>query len=190
MVVAFSVEIAIFFAGLLIPVDHGTQGAPINQTSSEFSTIQNAPPLQVVFLIFSHNVVIALVDAVPALGAFVFATSIFSTGVLAQVLLASNGVPGVFGAFLLIFPYTLVELSAYAVALGSGVMLIAAWGKKRLRSEVRVLAEEVVVILALLLLAASMEEATSLSPPLGIALWIPTGVAIALLAVIMRSRIR
>lgn len=188
MVVAFTVELGLFIAGLLLPLGPVVQGNLLNQTSSEFSAIQSAPPFQVVFLIFSHNIVIALVEVVPVVGAFIFASSIFATGVLAQALLASNGVPGVFGALLLLFPYSLVELSAYAVALGSGVMLIVAWGKKRLRSESRVLLEEIAVVVSLLLLAAAMEEATTLSPALGIALWIPTGLAVAALAFVAKRR--
>jgi hypothetical protein len=148
------------------------------------------PPLQVVSLIFSHNFEIALVDIVPMLGFLSLATSMFANGLLAQALVASNGVPGYFGAFLLLFPYSIVELSAYAVALGSGVMLITALRDGRLGLEVRVLAKEVAVVVVLLLLAAVMEEATNLSLFVGIALWIPTALAAATLAMIVRRRTR
>ena len=190
MAVAFLVELGIFIAGLLVPLGQETSGSLLNQTSGEFSAIQSAPPSQVVFLIFSHNAVIALVDAIPLLGALAFGSSIFSTGVLAQALLAPSGTPGIFGAFLLLFPYSLVELSAYAVAVGSGLMLIAAWAMKRLRSEALVLLEEVAVILVLLLLAASMEEVTNVSPLLGLALWVPTGLAVTGLATVIARRAR
>lgn len=188
MLAAFGVELAIFFAGLFVPIDQGTWGEVLNQTSSQFAAIESAEPAQVVFLIFSHNVVIALVEMVPVLGAAMFAYSIFTTGVVAQVILASNGVPGFFGALLLIFPYSLVELSAYAVALGSGVMLLVAWRKRRLRLEAMVLLKEAAVVVGLLLAAAVMEEATSLSPPAGLALWLPTGLALAALIVAARRR--
>jgi hypothetical protein len=180
---AFVAELGIFAAGLMVPIESGTKVFLANQTSTQFAPLQGAPPVQVVLLIFSHNAVIALVEVIPVIGAFAFVSSIFATGILAQALLASNGVPGFFGAFLLLFPYTLVELSAYAVALGSGIMLISAWRKRSLRSEGRVLLKEVMVVLALLLLAAAMEEVTSLSPTLGIALWAPTGLAVAALVV-------
>jgi hypothetical protein len=183
---AFVAELGIFAAGLLVPIDAGTRGIIANQTSTQFAPLQNSPPVQVVLLIFSHNAVIAMVEIVPLLGAFAFISSIFATGVLAQALLASNGVPGFFGAFLLLFPYTLVELSAYAVALGSGVMLIAAWRKRMIRSEALVLLKEVIVVMALLLVAAVMEEITSLSPLAGIALWAPTGLAVGALVVIAK----
>jgi hypothetical protein len=185
---AFVVELGIYAAGLLVPIDAGTQGFLANQTSTAFAPLQSAPPAQVVLLIFSHNAVIAMVEVIPVLGAFAFVSSIFATGVLAQALLASNGVPGFFGAFLLLFPYSLVELSAYAVAMGSGVMLIVAWKRGKLRSEASVLLEEVVIVLALLLLAAAMEEVTSLSPLLGIALWAPTGLALGALIVYVKRR--
>jgi len=183
---AFVAELGIFIAGLLVPIDAGTKGVIVNQTSTQFAPLQSAPPTQVVLLIFSHNAVIAMIEIVPVVGAFAFVSSIFATGVLAQALLASNGIPGFFGAFLLLFPYTLVELSAYAVALGSGLMLIIAWRKRMLRSEASVLLQEVVAVLALLLLAATMEEITSVSPGLGIALWAPTGIAVSFLVVVAK----
>ena len=185
---AFVVELGIFAAGLLFPVDSGTQGSLLNQTSTQFAPLLNAPPAQVVMLIFSHNALIALVEIIPVLGAFAFVNSIFATGILAQVLLASNGVPGYFGAVLLVFPYSLLELSAYAVALGSGIMLIDGWRKRRLGSEAVVLLKEVIVVLGLLLLAAAMEEITNLSPALGIMLWLPTGLVVGVIAVFARRR--
>jgi len=178
---AFVAELGIFVAGLLVPIDAGTKGIIVNQTTTSFAPLQGSPPAQVVLLIFSHNAVIAMIEVIPVMGAFAFVGSMFTTGVIAQALLASNGVPGFFGAFLLLFPYSLVELSAYAVALGSGIMLIVGWRMRRLRSEVQVLLEEVIVVFALLLLAAAMEEATSLSPLLGFALWAPTGIAVGVL---------
>jgi hypothetical protein len=190
MAVAFALELVLFFAGLLVPIDPGTRSILVNQTSSEFGTIQSVSPIQVVFLIFSHNFAIALVDTVPMLGILSFGTSMFATGVLAQSLIASSGVPGFFGAFLLLFPYSLVELSAYAVALGSGIMIIAALRDGRLRLEVKILAEEIVVVICLLLLAAIMEEATNLSLVLGLALWIPTGLAATAIGMIARRRVR
>ena len=58
---AFVAELGIFAAGLMVPIDSGTNVFLANQTSTQFAPLQGAPPVQVVLLIFSHNAVIALV---------------------------------------------------------------------------------------------------------------------------------
>jgi hypothetical protein len=187
MLGAFVVEVGLFLAGLLAPVDQLTRQAVANQTGSQISSIARAPPTQAVFLIFGHNVLIALVETVPVLGALLFASSIYTTGLVAQAILSSEGLPGGYGILLFLLPYSLVELSAYAVAVGSGVMLLAAWRRKSLSVEARVFVLEVCLVVGLLIVAAAMEEATVLYPAVGFALWIPTGLAIAAV-VLARSR--
>jgi stage II sporulation SpoM-like protein len=179
MMGAFVVEVGLFLTGLLAPASQLTRESVANQTGSQISSITQAPPAQAVFLIFGHNVLIALVETVPLLGALLFASSIYTTGLVAQAILASQGLPGGYGVLLFLLPYSLVELSAYAVAVGSGIMLLVAWRRKSLSAEARVFVLEVCLVAGLLMVAAAMEEVTLLYPALGFALWVPTGVAIA-----------
>jgi len=180
------IEFAIFVGGLLTPLSGAEQQILANQTSSQFTPIQSASLQQQVVFIFSHNLLIALAEMVPFFGAFLFVFSVQSTGLATQAIVASRGLPGLAGLVLFVFPYSLVELSAYAIAVGSGVMLV--WGAitKRLVRELKVLALEALVIVAVLFTAATMEVATSSSLVFGIALWIPTGLALVGLIVISR----
>jgi hypothetical protein len=180
------IEFAIFVSGLLTPLSSADQQMIANQTSSQFLPIQSESfPQQVVF-IFSHNLLIALAELVPVFGAFLFVYSVQATGLATQAIVASRNLPGLTGLILFAFPYSLVELSGYAIAVGSGVMLLWAGIMRRLGRELRVFAVEVVVLVGVLFAAAAMETATNSSLIVGFALWIPTGLAIAGLIVLSR----
>jgi putative effector of murein hydrolase LrgA (UPF0299 family) len=125
---------------------------------------------------------------IPAAGALLFGASIFVTGQVIQVLAISSHLPGpVFGLALFFFPFAIVELSAYAMAVASGTMLIVAWRRKKLMSELRVFLVEAVVVVMTVLIAAAMETVGIVNPVVSLALWLPTGLAIAALAVYVRG---
>ena len=174
----FVIELLIFVSGLLTPLSTGEQQIIANQTSSQFAPIQSASLQEQVVFIFSHNLLIALAEMVPVFGAFLFVYSVHFTGLATQAIVAEKSLPGLAGLILFLFPYTLVELSAYAIAVASGVMLIWAGIIKHLMRELKVFVIEVGVIVSVLFTAAAMEAATSSSWIVGIALWIPTGLAI------------
>lgn len=173
------VELVIFGFGLLTPLPQATQQALANQTNDQFKFVQTATPPQLVVFIFAHNLPIALAEMIPVLGAGLFGLSIYGTGLAAQAIVVAQGHAAIDGVILLFFPYSLVELSSYAIAVGAGIMLIVALIKARFRRELKVFVLEVVVITVLLLLAATMEAVTGLLPTVGFALWLPTGLALA-----------
>jgi len=177
--VVLVVELALFGVGLLTPLSNSAEQSLVNSTNSEFAGLQSAGPEQLAFSIFAHNFTIALIEMIPIVGAFLFVLSIYSTGLAAQAIVVSKGLPPAFGAIIFAFPYSLVELSAYAIAVGAGVMLLVSWRRKRLREEARVFCLEVAAVAIVLLLAATMETATNFLPLVGFALWLPTGLAIA-----------
>ncbi|MDE1852119.1 MAG: stage II sporulation protein M [Thaumarchaeota archaeon] len=184
--VVLLVEFAIFFAGLLTPISVSTQQTLANQTNTQFAPINSSTPVQLVVFIFSHNLPIALAEMIPVLGALLFVFSVYSTGLVAQALAVSQGLPAQWGALIIAFPYTSVELSAYAVAVGAGGMLVVAWRRKRLRREVEVFVLESLLITAILLVAAAMEMTTiRVSLLFGFALWLPTGLVLA--TIVMKS---
>jgi len=187
---AFATELVLFFGGLTAPLDQGTRELLVNQTSGPFGQISSAAPPQAILLIFSHNALIALVEMVPLLGALVFGYTLYTTGLVAQAILTSQGVPPLFGLILFVLPYSFVELSAYAVALASGIMIPYQLLRHRLMGEAKVLVVEGGVVLALLVIAAVMEEATSINPGFGFALWVPTGLGIAGTMVFLRKKLR
>lgn len=180
VVAIFFVELGIFAAGILTPLTPATQQSLANQTSNEFGVAKNLTPPQLIFFIFAHNLLLAVGDMVPVGGALLFAFSIYGTGLAAQAIVVSNsGLPPQFGLLLLAFPYSLVELSSYAIAVVAGVMLIVSLVQRRFRRELKVFALEGIVVTVLLILAAAMETATGLWPVVGLALWLPTGLILA-----------
>ncbi len=184
------VELALFVVGLLTPMSASTQHSLSQQVGTQFAPIKSAGFSQEVLLIFSHNLAIALGEMVPFLGALLLLFSMYTTGLVAQALVVAQGLPGPAALFLFAFPYSLVELSAYAIATGAGVMVLASWRRKRLRRELRVLVLEGVAVVCVLLLAATMETTTTYSPLLGLALWLPTAPALAAVLAIGRRRAR
>ena len=157
-----------------------------NQTSSQFDFVKTATPVQLVFFIFSNNARIALLEFIPAIGAIFFLVVGYNTGVVTQVITVSQNLPSLTGVILFVFPYSFVELSAYAVAVGSGTMLVASMFRRRFLRELRVFAFEVVLALALLIAAAVMETATEYSLIAGLALWLPTGLSLAAFLLLRR----
>jgi uncharacterized membrane protein SpoIIM required for sporulation len=172
------VEIALFVAGILTPIPSSARQSLENQTSTQFASVPTATPPQLFSLIFTHNLPFALLEMIPVLGALVFVSSIYITGIVAQVSAAAYGYPGQFGAVLLIFPYSLVEFSAYAIAVGAGIMLLISWRRGRLGRELRVFVLEMVAVAVVLCVAAIMETLTKFLPLMGLALWIPTALAV------------
>jgi uncharacterized membrane protein SpoIIM required for sporulation len=173
------VELVIFGFGLLTPLSQATQQALANQTNNQFGFVKTATPPQLVVFIFAHNLPIALAEMIPVLGAGLFGLSIYGTGLAAQAIVVAQGHSAIDGIILLFFPYSLVELSSYAIAVGGGIMLIVALIRERFRRELKVFMLEAVVITMFLLVAAIMETVTGLSPAIGFALWLPTGLALA-----------
>jgi uncharacterized membrane protein SpoIIM required for sporulation len=186
--IALLVEFAIFVFGLLTPLSVPAQQTLENQTSAQFAAVPTASAQQLVTLIFTHNILLAYLELIPFLGAFVFVYSIYVTGLVAQVIATSAGYPGQLGVILFIFPYSLVEFSAYAIAVASGVMLVLAWRRKTLNREIRVLPMELAAVAAVLALAAAMETVTRFSPLIGFILWLPTGLGVAGIAVLSRRK--
>ena len=185
MLTVLLVELTIFFIATSVPMDRSTQQTLQNEAKN-ISGVSNSLGLMGEFVyIFTHNAAIAFVEMVPVVGGLLWVVSIYATGQIFQAVAISNGAPGtLYGLLLFFFPFAIVELSSYAVAVSSGLMLIVAWSRHRLRIETRVLVLEAGAVASMLLVAAAMETVTVFSPVLGIALWIPTGFTIAALALI------
>ena len=182
------VELVIFSAGLFTPLSPQAQQSLENQTSTQFASVPSATPIGFFLLVFPHNLEIALLEMVPLLGAFIFGYSMYATGLAAQVIAVSGGVPAAFGAVIFAFPYTVVELSAYSIAVGSWAMLLLSLRSHSFGKELKVFILEIPVVAAVLLIAAAMETATRASLLLGFILWVPTGVAAALIVVASRRK--
>lgn len=185
----FLVELAIFVVGLVTPLGQSAQQSIANQTSSQFQFANTATPVELVGFIFFHNLAIALLEMIPVFGAVFFLISIYTTGLATQAIVGSQGLPGTTGLILFLFPYSLVELSAYAIAAGSGTMLLVSLVRRRFTTELKVFVLEGMVVGGVLVTAATMETITKYSVIAGLALWVPTLLAMAgIIVVAVRRR--
>lgn len=185
-----AVELVIFFGAMVYPINQTQQQELVSLVNNRFGSTGSQTPADTFGEIFSNNISVALIEMVPAVGAGFFAVSVFVTGLAIQAWALLNGLPGpLLGVLIFVFPFAIVELSAYAIAVASGSMLILAWRRKRLRREARVFAAEVVLVLVCVFLAAAMETAGIVSPLVGFALWLPTAVGVfALVMAVRQSR--
>ena len=183
----FAIELVIFFSAIAYPLDPASQKAALEQAKNTLGNEGTLGPTGLFSLIFSNNTRIALLEMTPGLGGLLFVFSIVTTGEVIQALAVSVGQPGLlYGFFLFLFPFSILELGAYAMAFSSGIMVFVALFRRRLRAELRVFVAEAAVIVGVLCLAAAMETLTIVAPGVGFALWIPVGVGIGLAVVRLR----
>ena len=181
-------ELALFFLASSAPLDPATRQALQGEAKNLTGDTHGLTPAGLFSFIFTHNAVVALGEMIPALGGLLWLVSIYATGQVIQVVALSNGAPGpLYAVFILLLPFAIVELSAYALALTSGTMLIVAWRRHTLHREARVLLLEAMMVLALLLTAAAMETVTIINPAAGFALWAPMGIAVAILVLAYKA---
>ena len=176
---AFAIEIIIFFTAMAIPIGQAQQQALAKQANDLLNSTSTGGPAHLFLGIFENNARVALLEMIPLAGTALFFFSIFTTGQVIQAIAVGNGLPGpVLGAALFFYPFAIVELSAYAVAVASGSLFVYSLVRKRARAEVRVFLAEGAVVLSSLFLAAAMETISIVAPAAGFALWLPTLVAI------------
>ncbi len=186
---AFAIELAIFFGAMVYPLDPVQQKALLDQANALTNSATGQGPAGMFSAIFDNNLRVALLEMVPAAGALFFAVSIFTTGQVIQALAISSNLPGpLFGVALFFFPFAIVELSSYAVAVASGTLVLVAWRRKTLASELRVYLLEGIVVVVAVLIAAAMETVGIVNPFVSFALWLPTALSIAMFVVYIRGR--
>lgn len=182
ILVVLITELAIFFIATSIPINATTQQSLQNEAKNLSGSTANLGPTALFLFIFTHNTMIALGEMVPIFGGLIWVFSIYSTGQIIASVALSQGFPGLlYGALVLVLPFAIVELSAYAVAVASGTLVLVAWRRHRLRQEMKVLPLEVGLVVAMLLTAAAMETVTIVDATIGLLLWIPTGLLVAAL---------
>lgn len=187
----FAFEIAIFFAAMVYPISPSDQQSLLQQARDLINSTTTKGPIGLMLSIFANNVRVALLEMVPVAGALFFAYSIFVTGQILQAFAISSNVPApLVGFFLFFLPFSVVELSAYAIAVSSGTMLVISWRRKRLGQELRVFVVELSVVALVLITAAAMETLTIEDPVLGFSLWIPLLVALVALALRAKGRVQ
>lgn len=172
--IAFVAELVIFFTGASLPIPQSEIQDLQNEARKIASYASSGKTLYLTGLIFGNNLVVALLDMLPALGNFFFFQIIYQTGQVLQVGLTPSNVPVTFAwAILFLFPYSFVELLSYAIAVVSGNMVLVSIVKRNFREELKYLPFELLIVFILLFSAAVMEALTIFSPILGFLLWAP-----------------
>ncbi len=123
-VLLFLLEIGVFLLVVSLPFLPGEKAIFVNQSNQIGSEFKNASLATQFVGIFTNNFRIGLIEMIPGLGGALFAFSLYSTARIIEVEALTQGVsPVLLVLFLFIFPYSYIELPAYAVATGEGLYL-------------------------------------------------------------------
>lgn len=173
--VVFALEIAILTIATTIPIGQLKQSQLLEEGRRMAEVVMQSSFFDGTLFIFYHNLTVALLEIIPVVGVIIFLYSIYITGQVIQAISLSHNVPGtVAGYLLLFFPYSVIELSAYSIAVTSGIMLLISLRRGKFSNELKVLPFEVLGVIFTLMLAALFEEVTIRSPIVGLSLWIPS----------------
>lgn len=176
---ALGLEVLLLFGAMFVPIGPAQQQLLNNTAGTIANSTSHAGFFGTIGVIFQNNLKIALVEMIPILGLLAFVESIFLTGQVIEVIGAGRNIPGPYlGGSLFLFPFTVVELSCYAIAVSSGTLLLLSAARHRLGDESRVFVLQVPIVAGLLLLAATMETITDFAPLIGLALWVPGLIAV------------
>jgi uncharacterized membrane protein SpoIIM required for sporulation len=183
---ALMIELTIFFTAMAFPLDPVQQRLLYTEGQQLVQSVSGGSPLDMFSGIFLNNVRIALIEAIPFVGPVFLGYSIFYTGEVLQAFAVSSNPPVpplILGVVTFIFPHALMEFAGYAVAVTAGVMLIWAGIKKRLRTEIKVYAQQVLIAGAILLVAGATEtvEIVSSQTFLTLILWVPMAIGIVVI---------
>jgi len=172
--VVLALELTIFFVAMSVPLDKAQQQSLLSEGKQLISSVSGGTPLEMISGIFLNNFRIALIEAVPFVGPLFLGYSIYYTGQVLQAFAISSNIPPVLlGVVTIVLPHALVEFAGYAITVTAGITLVWSGVRRRLRSEIRVFAEEILLAMAVLLGAAFTETTEILSPLAGFALWFP-----------------
>ena len=178
------IELTILFAAIAFPLNPAQQQSLYTEGEKVTQSVTSGGPLDMFSGIFLNNVRIALIEAIPFVGPVFLGYSMFYTGEVLQALavLSPTPVPPlILGAVLFVLPHSLIEFVGYAVAVTAGVMLIWAGIKRRLRTEIKVYAQEVLIAVGVLLAAAAAETLVNFSPVMALILWVPIAIGIVVI---------
>ena len=110
--------------------------------------------------ITANNLIVTLIDAVPGFGFLTFIPAVYNSGLLVNAAaMTSLHTIGIVAALeLFLFPHSIIELSAYALAASAGFSMLWALVKRKARREVRIYIFQVGLVVCLVFIAALAES--------------------------------
>lgn len=153
------VEIAVFLIASMLPLSPATThslGATYSSTSSRIQTM-SLPTMWAT--IASNNLIVSMIDSIPGFGFLTFLPAVYNSGLLVNAAATTSlHTVGIAAALLLfIFPHTIIEMSAYALAASAGFSLGWAALKRRLKQEFRIYLFQVGLVVGLIAIAGLAE---------------------------------
>lgn len=122
ILIIFVFEVLLFLVASAIPQNNPTLVSQFNSTEKQ---ILNVSYFGKVIHIYTHNLMVAILDFIPAIGLVVLAISIYSTGMVLSAFSSTLNVSGLLAAIgLMTLPHSWLELPSYAIASGSGLYII------------------------------------------------------------------
>ena len=188
----FAIEIGLFFVISSLPFFSGEKALYTGQANQLNSTFANQSFVSTFGGIFVNNYRIALLEMVPGLGVILFAASLYATARVLEAIADNESASPfvVLVVLLLFFPHSYIELPAYAVATGAGLLLVYSFFRwlfatgprspVRLGDALWLLALNLVLVTVMLLVAALFE---SVELELGgwfLVTWVPFAVLVVL----------
>jgi uncharacterized membrane protein SpoIIM required for sporulation len=194
--VLFVLELVVFVALPSFPFMQGEQQSYTQQAQQLGNLLSGRTFLEQTWVVFSNNLRVALVEMLPGLGAIIFGASLYDTARITQAIALNQNLPASLLVLLLFtLPHSWIELSAYPVATGEGILFLNSllrWllreEKWRMGAELRHLALAIGLVAAILLVAAVFEVEEIQLGLQGFVLWGPFGVLAAIILV-LRHRI-
>lgn len=122
ILLTFGVELVIY---AIVSSMSFNNPALLDSFRSQQTSIISQSPLLIFFAIFTHNLLVATLDFIPAFGTFLFVQSAISTAMIISLQGTAAGVPGLaLFLTLLLLPHSWLELPVYAISMTGGIYLI------------------------------------------------------------------
>ena len=134
--VLFAAELAVFIVLPSIPFLRGEQQSYTQQAQQLGNMLNGRTFLEQTWVVYFNNLRVALVEMIPGLGAVVFGASLYDTARVTQAIALTQNLPaGLLVLLLFILPHSWIELSAYPVATGEGILFLNSLLRWLLREE-------------------------------------------------------
>ncbi|MCY0858817.1 MAG: stage II sporulation protein M [Sulfolobaceae archaeon] len=118
---SFVTELALFIGVSAVPYYNPVLVSQFNSTATP---LYHTTMINRAISIFSHNLIIAILDAIPFFGLAMLGFSMIDTALTLSAYSTSQGVSGLISSiFLLTLPHSWLELPSYAIAAGSGLYI-------------------------------------------------------------------
>lgn len=194
VVIVFLIELVLFVTTASVPFFSGEQEWYSENAEQIVNRLSGATPLGQVVEIFGNNIRVALIEFIPGFGAVFFSASIYQTARITQAIALNLDFPSqILLVILFLLPHSWLELPAYAISTSEGIFLLysaARWLASRepgrMRMELGQLLLSIILVVVTLGVAAIFEVTEVQLGLIGLAMWAPFGLIVAIALLLKR----